>query len=455
MTNHRLSRRAVLRGVSATLALPLFPSLARAGLAPEAPLRLAFVYVPNGVHMPDWLPPRVAQRAKRGRAPLPAELPRTLHELDRHRAKLTLLEGLTVDKARANGDGPGDHARACAAYLTGTQPVKADGSVIRVGVSADQAVAGALGDRTRFHSLQLGIEGGLQSGQCDSGYPCAYSGNLSWASAHTPLVHETKPRVLFDRLFGSGLAHLSEEERERRTRERKSILDFVRRDANRLARELSAADRRKLDEYLTGVRELEQRIDRTTGDVQVELERPAGTPRDYADHVNLMFELLALAFATDSTRVATFMLANEGSNRTYRELELQEGHHSLSHHGNEDHKQTSIAAINRHHLRLFGGFLDRLAVLEEDGEPLLDRTLVVYGSGIADGNAHAHHDLPQLLAGGGGRLPLGEHLWFERDTPLANFHRSLFDTLGVDGFAPEDSRAKRFADSTETLDLRA
>lgn len=453
MTNHRPSRRSVLRGASATLALPLLPSLARAGLGAEAPLRLAFVYVPNGVHMPDWLPPRAERVRSDGRAPLPAELPKTLRVVDRHRANLALLEGLTVDKARANGDGPGDHARACAAYLTGTQPVKADGSVIQVDVSADQVVANALGDRTRFRSLQLGIEGGRQSGQCDSGYPCAYSGNLSWASAHTPLVHETKPRVLFDRLFGSGLADLSDEERERRTKERKSILDYVRRDANQLARRLSAADRRKLDEYLTGLRELEQRIERTSEDIDVELERPASTPRDYAEHVALMFELLALAFATDSTRVATFMLANEGSNRTYRELELNEGHHSLSHHGDEAAKQSSIAAINRHHLQLMGGFLDRLSALEEEGEPLLDRTLVVYGSGIADGNAHAHHDLPQLLAGGGGRVPRGEHLWFAGETPLANFHRSLFHAVGVEGYAPGDARSKRFADSTATLEI--
>jgi uncharacterized protein DUF1552 len=451
--NHRLSRRTVLRGAGATLALPLFHSLASGGGAPEAPLRLAFVYVPNGIHMPDWLPPGRKQRKGSGRTALPTELPATLRELDRHRAKLALLEGLTVDKARANGDGPGDHARACAAYLTGTQPVKADGSVIEVDVSADQIVAGAIGDRTRFRSLQLGIEGGLQSGQCDSGYPCAYSGNLSWASAHTPLVHETKPRALFDRLFGSGLAHLSEADRERRTRERKSILDYVRRDVKRLSRDLSSADRRKLDEYLTGLRELEDRIARTAEDVDVELERPTGTPRDYTEHVELMFELLALAFATDSTRIATFMLANEGSNRTYRELELNEGHHSLSHHGDDAEKQSAIASINRHHLQLFGGFLDRLTALEEDGEPLLDRTLVVYGSGIADGNAHAHHDLPQLYAGGGDRLPLGEHLWFDRDTPLSNFHRALFHTVGVEGFEPGTGRTKRFADSTETLDF--
>lgn len=449
-----VTRRTVLRGAGATLALPLFHSLASAANAPESALRLAFVYVPNGVHMADWLPTPPAQKRKgAGRQPLPAQLPPTLRGLDRHRAKLALLEGLTIDKARANGDGPGDHARACAAYLTGSQPIKADGSVIQVGVSADQVVAQALGDRTRFRSLQLGIEGARQSGQCDSGYPCAYSGNLSWASAHTPLVHETKPRVLFDRLFGSGLEHLSEEDRERRARERKSILDFVRRDANQLSRKLSAADQRKLDEYLTGLRELEERIQRSSADIDVDLERPDDTPREFADHVALMFELLALAFATDSTRVATMMLANEGSNRTYRELELNEGHHSLSHHGDDPSKLDAIAAINRHHIALFGGFLDRLADLEEDGEPLLDRTLVIYGSGIADGNAHAHHDVPQLLAGGGGRLPQGEHLWFDRETPLANFHRTLFHTLGVEGFEPGAARTKLFADSTGTLEI--
>lgn len=450
---HQISRRTVLRGAGATLALPLFESLATATRGAEVPLRIAFVYVPNGVHMPDWLPEDSGKRKSAGRQPLPTELPAILRELDRHRSKLCLLEGLTSDKARANGDGPGDHARACAAYLTGTQPVKADGSVISVDISADQVIAQALGDRTRFRSLQLGLEGGRQAGQCDSGYPCAYSGNLSWSTAHTPLVHETKPRELFDRMFGSGLAHLSAEERERRTRERKSILDFVRRDAKNLSRSLSVADRRKLDEYLTGLRELEERIARTTNQVDVELERPTGTPREYEEHATLMFELLALAFATDSSRIATFMLANEGSNRTYRELDLKEGHHSLSHHGKDPLKQASIAAINRHHIRIFGAFLDRLQGLEEDGEPLLDRTLIVYGSGIADGNSHAHHDLPQLLAGGGGRLPQGEHLWFERDTPVSNFHRTLFHTVGLEGYAPGDIRSKRFADSTATLEI--
>ncbi len=439
MTRSRPTRRAVLRGAAVSLALPYLPSLARGSVAEDPVKRVAFVYVPNGLHMPDWSLPRADRRATK-RAPLPAALPSTLAVLGAHRERLTLYQGLTADKARANGDGPGDHARACAAYLTGTQPVKADGSIIRVGESADQLVARHVGDATRFRSLQLGLEGGRQSGQCDSGYPCAYSSNLSWSTGSTPLVHETRPRALFDRLFGDGLAHLSPEQRARRARLRESVLDFVARDAKRLSRDLSAADRRKLDEYLTAVRELEERLAHAGAPAEVDLERPDGTPRDFAAHADLMFELLALAFATDSTRVATFLVANEGSNRTYRELGHDEGHHSLSHHGKDADKQAAIAEINRLQLGAVARFLDRAAALETDGRSLLDDTYVVIGSGIEDGNTHAHHDLPQAIVGGGGG---GEVRDFPRDTPLANLHRGLFDALGVP--------CERFGDATDVI----
>lgn len=424
------TRRCFLRGAGASLALPLVAPLA--GGRESAPLRLVFVYLPNGVHVPDWRP------AAEG--PLGDALPALLEPLAAHRHSFSVLSGLTADKARANGDGPGDHARAAAAYLTGKQPLKGDGTVLRVGVSADQLVARAIGDATRFPSLQLGTDGGMQSGQCDSGYPCAYSSNLAWAAPDTPLTHESNPRLVFDRLFGVGLAHLTPEERARRIAQRRSVLDLVRADARELAGELDARDRRKLEQYLAGVRALEHRIDQATDPAAVALERPTGKPEDFEAHARLLLDLLTLALATDSTRVATFLMANEGSNRTYRNLGLAEGHHTLSHHGGDEAKQAQIATINRFHVQLFAGFLDRLR-----DEGLLDDTLVVLGSGIADGNRHAHHDLPLLIAGGGGRFPLGEHRRFPAETPIANLYLALFERFGLG----EES----FGDATGVLAL--
>lgn len=438
------TRRQLLRGMGVTLALPLLESLGRATPSPAPPERLLFVYTPNGVHLPDW-------RLPAGSAgPLPAELPRSLRELERHRASFSVLSGLTLDKARSNGDGPGDHARSAGAFLTCRQPVKADGTVLDVGVSADQVAARSIGRDTRLASLQVGCDPGMQSGQCDSGYPCAYSSHVSWSSRHTPLSPEIHPRALFDRLFGVGLEHLDAEERARRLRQRRSILDYVRADAKRLAGELGASDRRKLEEYLTGIRELEQRLDRAADPVAVERERPTGIPDDFGEHAALMAELLALAFATDSTRVATFMLANEGSERLYRDQGAKEGHHTLSHHGKDPNKRSQIAAIDRFHLSLLAGLLDRLAAAQEDSVSLLDRTLVLYGSGIADGDDHDHHDLPLLLAGGGSRVPLGRHLELPVGTPVANLYLRLFDWLGVRD-AATGGPVESFGDSTGVL----
>lgn len=443
------NRRSVLRGMGACLALPLFESVAGASAFEAAPKRLLFVYVPNGVHLRDW---RLPTRSGEASSPLPKKLPKTLREIERHRDRFVALSGLTLDKARNNGDGPGDHARAAGAFLTCTQPVKADGTILGVGISADQVAARSIGGDTRFRSLQLACEGGRQSGQCDSGYPCAYSSNISWSTPHTPLIPEIYPRALFDRLFGVGLAHLDPEERARRIRLRKSVLDFVRKDAKDLEGRLGSQDQRKLDEYLTGIRELELRIDRSEDPVAVEMERPGSTPPDYEEHASMMFELLALAFATDSTRVASFMMANEGSGRTYGQLGAREGHHSLSHHGGDADKQEIIAAINRFHLGLFGGFLDRLANFEEGGESLLDRSLIVYGSGIADGDAHGHHALPILLAGGGSEVPTGHHLSFPKETPIANLYLKLFEWMGVQKAAGAGPLG-RFGDSTGVLSV--
>jgi len=437
----RPTRRTLLHAIAGGLALPalgsaraVFPGRSgRSGRGTRAPLRVAFVYLPNGIHMPAWRPAEEGPLAE-------AELPPLLAPLAPYRDRLSVLGGLTADTARPNGDGPGDHARAAAAYLTAAQPVKADGTVIRVGRSADQVIARAVGGDSRFASLQLGCEGGRQSGQCDSGYPCVYSSNLAWSTPHTPLVHETNPRLVFDRLFGVGLAHLSPEERAARLRQKKSVLDFVAGETRALGACMDARDLRKLEELLEGVRELERRIDNATDPAAVALQRPTGRPDDFGEHVALSYELLALALATDATRVATFLVANEGSNRSYPDLDVRDGHHTLSHHGNEPEKLVQIERINRFHLERFRDFLDRLA---ESGA--LDDTLVVLGSGIADGNRHEHHDLPILVAGGGGRLPLGAYRRFERDTPLANLYRLLFERFGLEIDA--------FGDSTGVLAL--
>jgi hypothetical protein len=412
-----------------TLALPMFESIGLGASNPSDPRRLVFIYAPNGMHAPDW---KIRGSEPDTVTPLPAELPRTLRELERHRDHFSVLGGLTLDKARNNGDGPGDHARAGGAFLTCAQPVKGNGTTLGVGVSADQIAARSIGTTTPFSSLQLGSEPGMHSGQCDSGYPCAYSSNISWSTPHTPLLAETNPRVLFDRLFGLGLADLSPEDRARRIRTRRSVLDFVREDARRISNEMGSADRRKLEEYLDGIRELELRIHRATDPVAIQMERPTSIPPTYSEHAAMMFELLKFALATDSTRVATFMLANESSNRCYHELGINEGHHVISHHAGDGSKIAQIAAINRHHLQLFAVFLDSLSSHQEQNGSLLDSTQIVYGSGIKDGSTHAHHDLPILLAGGASDGPRrGHHLCYPVETPLANLYLRLFADLGV------------------------
>ncbi len=421
-----LSRRTVLKGLGASLALPYFEAMAPArAAAVAAPRRLVFVYVPNGIHMQQWTP------AAEGRA---FELPSILEPLAPFRDELLVLSGLTQDKARANGDGPGDHARASAAFLTGAQPRKTSGADIHAGISADQVVAQRVGARTRFRSLELGCEGGRSNGECDSGYACVYSNSISWAGPGTPLTKETDPRALFDRLFLGG----SEDEREgagARAAGRKSILDLVREDGARLASRLGAADRAKLDEYLTSIGELERRLTAFAAARPIDVDpalRPEDTPEDFGAYVRLMFDLLVQALRTDSTRVATFLLVNEGSNRGYPEIGASEGHHELSHHGGDAEKQAKIARINRFHVELLAHFLTALRDVEEEGEDLLARSMIVYGSAIADGNAHDHHDLPILLAGrGGGSLDSGRHVRYARETPVTNLYLSLLELMGA------------------------
>jgi hypothetical protein len=399
----------------------------------KAPLRMAFLFIPNGAHMPAWTP------ATEG---ADFELPSTLEPLAKLRDKFMVLTGLSHDTGFPHGDGAGDHARSAATFLTGVHPVKTDGKGIRAGISVDQIAAEKLGRSTQFASLELGCEEGKLAGSCDSGYSCAYSNNISWKSPTSPTGKEVNPRQLFDRLFGNGRVEDTTQSRAKRDLERRSILDLVSQDAKSLKRRLGKDDDRKLDEYLTGIREIEARIENADEELFVEdrMARPRGVPREYAKHARLMGDLLTVAFQSDMTRVASWMFANEGSDRNYRELDIDGGHHSLSHHQGEDDKQQKIARINRYHMEQFAYFLERLNSIREGNGTLLDNTMIVYGSGLGDGNRHNHDDLPIVVAGGGAAgFKLGRHVRYENGTPLMNLYLSMLHTAGIDVDAVGDS----------------
>jgi hypothetical protein len=441
-----IPRRTVLRGLGTALALPwleamaplLPPARARAAGLDPRPRRMAFLYVPNGVHMPEWTPKQEG----------PAfELPAILKPLAPFRDDLLVLTGLTQDNANAKGDGGGDHARALAAFLTGVHPRKTDGANIQAGISVDQVAARKVGDLTRFPSLELGCDPSAQAGNCDSGYSCAYSSNISWSSETTPLAKEVNPRLVFDRLFGDADPGVGSAPARRR-KHRQSVLDHVSEDARRLRDRLGATDRRKLDEYLTSVREIERRLAaaaKPPADAPRDVTRPAGVPSDYAEHIRLMADMIALAFQADLTRVITFVLANEGSNRSYNHLGVADGHHELSHHGRDPEKQSKIQKINTFHVEQFAYLLQRLkATPDGEGQSVLDNSMVVYGSGIADGDAHNHNDLPILLAGrGAGTIKSGRHVRYPDQTPLNNLFLALLDRM--------DARVDALGDSTGTL----
>ncbi|MFO0876945.1 MAG: DUF1552 domain-containing protein [Gemmataceae bacterium] len=425
-----LSRRTVLRGLGAAVALPwleaMGPVVARpAGTptrrTPTAPTRIAFLYVPNGKNMVDWTPKQEGANF---------DLPAILEPLRPVKEQLLILSNLTADKARANGDGGGDHARALAAFLTGCQPRKTDGTDIRAGVSVDQVIASRLADQTRLPSLEIGAEHGAMAGNCDSGYSCVYSSTMSWRSATQPLPKEVNPKLVFERLFGSQDAG-----RTRRDAIRKSILDFVREDSRDLTQKLGPNDRRKLDEYFTSIRDLELRIARAEKLPPVKAPegfKPTSIPAVYQDHLRLMCDLIVLAFQADITRVCTFVLANEGSNRPYREIGVPEGHHDLSHHGNDVKKKAKIRDINKFHVSQLAYLLGKLQGIREGEGTVLDHSMIVYGSGNSDGNAHNHDDLPILVAGkGGGTLKTGRHLKYARETPLTNLWLSLLDRMNI------------------------
>lgn len=436
-----LPRRTFLKGVGTAIALPwldaMAPATARAVSGNGSPpCRMAFVYVPNGVHIKHWTPQS---------EDTDFELPQILEPLTPYREKLLVLTGLTHDKARANGDGPGDHARSAAAYLTGVQPKKTHGADIRAGISVDQVAASGIGRETPLPSLELGCDRGLQSGNCDSGYSCAYSANISWRTRSTPMAKENNPRLVFERLFGSDNPSEAAQSRAKRKLYNKSILDFVLEDTRRLKAELGSTDRKKIDEYLHAVREIEERLRAAEGARVFEppLARPDGKPDDYGEHIRLMFDLMTVAYQGDLTRISTFMIANEGSNRPYRFIDVPEGHHDLSHHGGDEEKLAKIAKINRFHVEQFAYFIDKLETTPEGEGSLLDNLMIVYGSGISDGNRHNHNDLPVLLVGGGrGAIKPGRHVRYADGTPMVNLYLSMLDLLGVATDSLGDSTGK-------------
>jgi hypothetical protein len=442
ITGKHLSRRTLLRGFGAAIALPALDAMSpafaagAARLGAKSPIRMTVAYVPNGIVMKDWTP--AAEGAD-------FEFTRILKPLEAYRDRLLVLSNLAQINGRPLGDGPGDHARAASTFLTGAHPRKTAGADISVGVSVDQVAAQGLGNQTRFASLELGCEDGRQVGNCDSGYSCAYSNSLSWRTPNAPNPPEINPRAVFERLFGTNTAD-DAASRAKRARYDKSILDFVLEDAHKLQGDLGATDRRKLDEYLTAVRDIERRIsdsEKNNTDVVPTIDKPAGVPVDYSDHAHLMFDLQTIALQADLTRIITFMMGREGSNRTYREIGVPDAHHPITHHRNDPEMVEKVTKINCYHIEQFAYFLGKLKSIPEGDGTLLDHTIVLYGSGLSDGNRHTHHQLPVLVAGGSiAGFKSGRHVRYAPETPMNNLFLTILDRMGVPAHALGDANGE-------------
>jgi hypothetical protein len=429
------SRRTFLKGIAGTLALPSLQSLAKAApaaaAAAAAPTRLAFVYIPNGVNLDQWQPKGTENISE------------SLSPLSGLRQHYSVMRGLDHKNANSNGDGAGDHARANASFLTGVQARKTSGADIRLGVSVDQVAAQQLGHLTRLPSLELSTDPPRRSGNCDSGYSCAYQFNLAWRGEATPAPAERDPRLVFEKMFGTG----DPNEDSRRRLHQKSVLDFVLEDAKRLNSRLDGNDKAKMDEYLTSVRDVEKRIQQAEK-FRIEAPehlRPNGVPETYKEHIRTMYDMMVLAFQTDSTRVATYLLAHDGSNRTFPEIGVTDAHHQLSHHRSDPEILAKIALIDKFYIEQFAYFLDKMRSIKEGSGTLLDHSMIVFGGGIGDGNRHNHNDLPILLAGGGnGTLKQGRVIQAPTGTPTTNLYLSLLDRMNV--------KAERIGDSNGKLE---
>jgi hypothetical protein len=430
ITRKALPRRSFLRGMGVAVGLPfldaMVPALAM-GAAKKPPVRLVFMYLPNGMDTPNWTPD---YEGKLG------VLPRILKPLEPFRDDMLMLGNLTQNYARGLQDGGGDHGRCSANYLTGAH-VKKSSTEIRIDgpMSMDQLIASKIGSQTPLPSLEIGMEDPRQTGSCDSGYSCAYTNNLSWKSDTQPMPPILNPRMLFERLFGAN-ADLTPAERQRQLRIRTSILDFVRDSTKQLESDLGPTDRHKLDEYLTAIRSIEQRVEHAANDetpVHPDIPKPAGAPADFGEHFKLLTDMLTIALQADLTRVSTFMITREGTSRAYREIGIADGHHPLTHHGGKLEQLAKVTQINEYHAKCFAGWLSTLAPIREGDSRLLDNMMIVYGAGLNDGNRHLHSDLPTLLVGrGGGTLSPGRRIVYRKETPFCNLHLSLMDRMGVE-----------------------
>jgi len=441
ITRKALPRRMFLRGMGTAIALPFLdamaPAFAASKIPGKPPVRMAFVYVPNGIDMRNWNPSY--------EGPL-QELPRILKPLEPYKSDITLLGNLTHNAGRALLDGAGDHGRCCGSYLTGIQPRKTLVD-IKAGISFDQIVANQIGGQTRFPSLELGMEDSRQAGDCDSGYSCAYTNNLAWRSETQPLPPTLDPRALFERLFGNGIV-LSPADRERQSRYRRSILDFVTDDTHQLESNLGPTDRRKLDEYLSSIRDIERQIARAEKDnaqIDPHMDKPYGVPADFAEHFKLMTDMMTIAFQSDMTRIITFLVTHEGTSRAYREIGISDGHHPLTHHRNLPDLMEKVVQINSYHLQQFAGWIEKMKATQEGDSNLLDNSMIVYGAGLSDGNRHLHEDLPTLIAGRGGSfIKPGRRIVYRKETPMCNLFLTMMDRMGV--------HVDDFGDSTGRLD---
>ncbi len=426
-----IPRRAFLRGIGATLALPLLdgmvPAFAAAGDSAAKPnLRLGTVYVPNGIIMSKWTP------ASDGAA---FEITPTLEPLAPFRNQMIVLSGLAANGGRAlEGEGAGEHARASAAFMSGVHPKKTEGSDLRAGISFDQVAAKELGKHTQLASLELALDANEVVGTCDSGYSCAYSNTLCWRSVTTPVPMENQPRAVFERLFGDSDSTDPAERRARMKKDR-SILDMVTEDVARLATGLGSKDRAKLSEYLDAIRDVERRIQMAEEQSARELprlDRPAGIPATFTEHCKLMIDLQVLAFQVDLTRVGTFMMGREQNTRVYNELGFSDAYHPLSHHQGDATKIAKVIQIDLLHIKMLAYYLEKLRATPDGDGSLLDHSMIVYGSAISDGNLHVHNGLPVLLlGGGGGAFQGGRHMRYPEDTPVTNLFLTMLDQLGI------------------------
>ena len=440
-----IPRRTFLRGIGTTLALPLLDSMvpafaAAAETSSQGTLRLSFFYGPNGRIMNKWTP------ANEGNA---FELPPTLEPLASFRDQLVVLSGLNIKAADPVGNEPGGvHARPCASFLTGIHP-KPGGAT---GVSADQLAARKFAEKTQLASIELAMDSADVLGAADGAYSDAYTKTISWRGPTTPLPMENNPRAVFERLVGES-ASTDPTVRLRQIRQKRSILDFLTQDVARLSKEVGPADRSKLNEYLEAVRDIERRIQLSEEQTSRELpqiERPAGVPPTYSEHAKLMMDLLVIAFQGDITRVSTFMLGREQGDRAYREIGIGDGHHSLSHHAGNPEAIALCAEIDALHSRLFANFLEKMRATPDGDGSLLDHSIIVYGSGLSDGNAHLHNDVPMLLVGGAaGQLKGGRHLRYA-GLPMSNLLLTVLDMakVPIEGYLDSE-----YSDATGKLDL--